>query len=67
MFENFHRKQEMDVQTVTMLSWAYATSAPYNKDLFATFCDVALEQRQQFHIRVRTRQVCSVDISQKKE
>lgn len=47
----------MDVQTVTMLSWAYATSAPYNKDLFATFCDVALKHQHHFHIRVRRRRV----------
>lgn len=43
----------MTIQTITMLTWAYATAAPYNKDLFEACCEVALNDWQSIDVRVR--------------
>ncbi len=44
----------MNIQTITMLTWAYATAAPYNKALFATCCEVVLNDWHSIDLRVRT-------------
>jgi hypothetical protein len=48
----------MTIQTITMLTWAYATAAPYNKDLFEACCEVALNDWQSIDVRVPSTSPC---------